>query len=1169
MPEPTSSRLYLGDIRDESYEVDIGPFRLAQRLGTGSMGEVWRGCHVEQDVDVALKVIVSDRAMKNRFHRAFRQEVRSMAGLNHPFVVDVYDYGTVGKQAEELSLGQIRAGSPYLVMEYAEAGTLADRIDGNISWEITQLVLFSLLDALAHSHARGVLHRDLKPQNVLLARHGSGLGVRLSDYGLAYAMRDTQEVANWHRTAGTPEYMAPELVTGRWRQYGPPTDLYALGCLAFELLEGRPPFGGQNVVQIARAQLEAPAPNLSDDVRCPPEMNRWLQTLLAKSVSDRFSSAANAARALRQISGPLDEAKLQHDWAVLIGEGSAVSMGDNGPPSQSAYPSHSLDIIINHDHVNNEQSQPENGCDGRSLPIPEQWRRPNVIMPSLRMVGTGRGIFRLRRLPVMGRESERDHLWRRLCECAHQNKVGVTLLSGPAGVGKDYLAQWLCDRSGELGAAQVFRAYHESSDEFVDGFAEMVRRRYSLTGLPRGEVELFFKSLLTDLGATEPYEWKAITQVICGGDDHEGVHFQSPKQRYMACARFLERLSRRGPLLLWLNDVQWGMEILQLVQLLVEQPEIEAPIYVVMTAGADRLAAAERHSELVDSILEAPEADKLDLGPLDQTTIRQLVEKALFLEPSASYEVARRSGGNPLHALELVGAWLDRDLLRPDRHGYVLDEEDDPGVPGEWTEFWLEVVERLTAEYQGGQAMLEVGAILGEQIRRPVWKKAADYMGVKFQEELVDELLERVYIYETPRGLVFSQNMLREALFESARSAGRWRQACHAAARALDTISQDDLNVDERVGLLLLEAGKSAEGAQRLLLAVRRRFRNREYHAMIHLARRGQMALRGHESRDSQQVRAELLEQLSHGWNSIGRRGLALREAEKARKIADELQEPGRMGGARLRELTPTFIRGDLDEARQIATEALEILEGQAEFESTYASICLLLANIELRQENYDEALQRIDEASEALSGVEAPVVSCQADFVRLKARMLRGEDLIREEVEVVLDKCRSANTTYGEVQVRNIRAEIARREGELDEAKKWYESAVTLANLLDPDVGVPARVNLALVALERGDLGGAGQIAQRILQDLRRTRRPQMRLYTIAAMLPMHISRVEFVDASQILEEIEEIIDELGVGADPDIAFCISTAGELLEKEKGQEDLHRKVLDLLAIVDP
>ena len=77
------------------------------------------------------------------------------------------------------------------------------------------------------------------------------------------------------------------------------------------------------------------------------------------------------------------------------------------------------------------------------------------------------------------------------------------------------------------------------------------------------------------------------------------------------------------------------------------------------------------------------------------------------------------------------------------------------------------------------------------------------------------------------------------------------------------------------------------------------------------------------------------------------------------------------------------------------------------------------------------------------------------------------------------------------------------------------------------------------------------------------------MRLYTIAAMLPMHISRAKFVDASQILEEIEEIIDELGVGADPDIAFCISTAGELLEKEKGQEDLHRKVLDLLAIVDP
>lgn len=1169
-----SRRLFLGDLDGMDARVKLGPFRLDECVGMGSMGEVWRGCHVEQDVDVAVKVILSERAAKTTFHRAFRQEVRSMAGLNHPFVVDVYDYGTVDARAEDRSLGEIRAGSPYFAMEYAQGGSLADCLADEMSWEAIQIVLFSLLDALAHSHARGVVHRDIKPHNVLISVQPGigGSAVKLTDYGLAYALRDTHEVANWHRAAGTPEYMAPELVTGDWRRYGPATDLYALGCLAFEMLEGRPPFRGSNIVQIANAQLEEAPPPLSERAAIPSEMERWLQVALAKDVDKRFSNAADAAWALRQVTGSLDEEKFRRGWAQLTStiEGDDESDGeDNG---QSVMPMHSLQPVI--DEPRKSCVSAEGGVDFESprRQIPRRWQRRRVVMPTIRMVGTGRGIFRLQRLPVLGRTEERDHLWRQLRQCAQSGKVRATLLSGPAGVGKDYLAEWLCDRAGELGAAQVFRAYHDTSDEFGDGMAKMIERHFALSGLKRREVNDFFKGLLTGLGAEEAYEWEAMTEIVRPASrtgESTTVRFLAPKQRYMAYARFLERLARRGPVLLWLNDVQWGLEVLNAVRLLLEQPQVQAPIYVVMTARTDLLTDDRPHLEVLEAIDEHPRAQSLAVEPLDETTIRQLVEEALFLEPSAAYEVARRSGGNPLHALEMVGQWLDRDLLESSRYGYLLRDGAPPGTGGEWIEVWSDVIERLVDGVSGGRLVLELGAVLGRSIQRPVWEDAADQLDVEVPEPLVETLLDRKYVRATSRGLVFTQNLLREALFASARKQGRWEQLSMAGARALDRHSHDEDRLDERVGLLLLEGGESVEGARRLLAATESRFLGREYHALIHLASRGVEALEDHDGDDALRLQCQLLDKLSHGWHGLAKHGLALEAAEKARQIADQLQEPLQMGTARLRQMGPTYVRGGLDEAQELGMEALKLLGDVEDAKSKRADVYLTLAHIELRRGNFEQARKRVSEARDILRDVEAPVLRCQAEYVRLKAQIIGDEEIERREAESVIDRCRKAGTILGEVRSLNLRAEVARRDGELDEAKRWYEKAVVRSALIDPDRAVAPQLNLALIAIENGDLVGGGHIAERVLQGLRRTTRPQMRLYSMAAMAPMQVVRGQFDDAERNLDQIQSLVDELGVGTDPDLELCLRAAVEELKQKNGQEELHRTVTDLLTTLDP
>src|SRR5262245_24170105 len=136
------------------------------------------------------------------------------------------------------------AGSPFLAMELANVGSLREHATP-VDYPSVRHLLLQLLDALAHAHARGVLHRDVKPGNVLIFEDDLGRrAVKLADFGLAHALGRCPVDGELSATAGTPTYMAPEQHQGAWREFGPWTDLYALGCTAFRLVQGRPPFEG-------------------------------------------------------------------------------------------------------------------------------------------------------------------------------------------------------------------------------------------------------------------------------------------------------------------------------------------------------------------------------------------------------------------------------------------------------------------------------------------------------------------------------------------------------------------------------------------------------------------------------------------------------------------------------------------------------------------------------------------------------------------------------------------------------------------------------------------------------------------------------------------------------------------------------------------------------------
>lgn len=218
--------------------IAIGAFDIFRPIGEGGMGEVWEGVHREHGEAVAIKLLKENRKGNQESINAFEMEVKAIAALDHPGIVTVFDYGLISDEVAENSNGRLTSGSQYIAMELAHRGSLR-KYKNALNWKELKLVLETILDALAHAHAAGFVHRDLKPSNILIGCSGSKSGVKLTDFGLAQMIESYGGVrSGW----GTPLYMAPEQFRKAWREYGPWTDLYALGIMTFQLAAGYYPF---------------------------------------------------------------------------------------------------------------------------------------------------------------------------------------------------------------------------------------------------------------------------------------------------------------------------------------------------------------------------------------------------------------------------------------------------------------------------------------------------------------------------------------------------------------------------------------------------------------------------------------------------------------------------------------------------------------------------------------------------------------------------------------------------------------------------------------------------------------------------------------------------------------------------------------------------------------
>jgi serine/threonine protein kinase/tetratricopeptide (TPR) repeat protein len=883
----------------------LPPFELLDPLGRGAMGTVWRGRHAEDPASaVAIKVLAGEVAADPAFRDAFAEEVGAAARLDHPGVVCIFDHGTVPMDIRAPVAAEIEPGAPYLVMELVEGGPLSDW-RGRLRWAELRTVLLSLLDALAHAHARGVIHRDLKPDNVLF--RADRAGVKLTDFGVAHrtsadaAARsgDGERLLLESRgLVGTPDYMAPEQVKGRRHELGPWTDLYGLGCLAFTLASGRRPFHRGEIVQTLYAQLKDDVPPLDPHAPVPPGFERWLRRLLEKDPAARFRRAADAAWALMRLENDTTTASRAF-WPVArdsvegpegSGEVQWTRWTDEATARGDGLSVEALSFVHERTSEALPALEPASAHPAQRPdhpPLPATWRRPRRA--GVRVIqGAGLALFDLRDPHLAGREAERDLLWTRLGEVCAGGLTRVVAITGPAGIGKSRLADWLCERAHELGAATPLVARHAPEPAPGDGLGPMLARYLQLGLVPPDRRAPQIAAVAEALGLDVRGLW-LLEGMLARGEDRTtgtgrrvntaGFALPGADARATVIKQVVNALSRDRPVILHLDDAPHGRAALRLVQqLLTQRPH---PVLVLLT-GDDGVPPGDTESRaLWSAVLAHPATDAVRLGPLSEDAQHQLVADMVQLSPKLVSQVIRRADGNPMFCVQLLRGWIQRNALVQTPDGFALTAATADALPEDVSAMWADRLDRaLDAE---ARPVAELAAALGARVDEQEWAAACQVAGVASYAAARDLLMaQRLIAPLEGRTWAFVHPGARAALLEAAAARDDVTRLHQACADAL---------------LLAAVPGSDARRARHLLAA--RAWLDAE---PVLLSAADAHRLRGEPTR----AREHLLE-----------RHRALRAAGVPRR------DP-RVGAGRLRWAALARESGDIDRALRLARRARE-----------------------------------------------------------------------------------------------------------------------------------------------------------------------------------------------------------------------------------------------------
>ncbi|MCB9688656.1 MAG: protein kinase [Alphaproteobacteria bacterium] len=972
----------LHELGSRGAPIPAGPFDLTRRIGRGAVGDVWRARHHDRRLVVAVKVLAHQDP---RMRASFDTEVRAAASLDHPNIVRVVGTGILGPEAEAVGHGEVRVESPWCAMELAEGGTL-DSWCGRLPWSQVKAVVLSLLDALAHAHARGVVHLDLKPSNVLLRTRDGG--VVLSDFGLAKVV----ELQHGRTTvAGTPQYMAPEQFRGDSRDYGPWTDLYALGCLVVHLVTGAPPFAAETIEGQRLAHLEAALPTMVSRVPVPVGLDGWISRLMEKDPAERFQRAADAAWALSHLQDPADGPPL-----------------DDLPPKPFRSRTWTLSLHSLHDE---EPSLPQGiapvGAErprpGQHPPCPDDWRTVSHAAAVEDFADVALSLVGLRRPPLVGREAERDQLWGTLLSVARGDGPRMAVLRGPSGCGKSVLSRWLGERAHEVGAAIVLDA--TPGPDGRAGLQAAVGRYLRLEGLGLAAAQERIHHAFPEL--PEPVVEDLAILVV-----EHGIAM-SPAERVGAVVAFAAGLAAGRVLLVRLEPgAPADADQLLLARMLVASG---GPVLVV--------------AEEVGEPLPLGEVDLLSLAPMSERDLLALLDAMVPLEHAVRARLAELCGDNPDLLVRTLQRLVDADAFQRGSDGWQLR----PGVP-------LALPWEVAEQWAG-----RVAAILG-RLPRPVRAVlvGAAFLGRALTEERLVTVCEAL---GTELATVLAAS--RELLDVGPTGVPRWEHPAVpavlregfpdlAAAQAAAEATAGQVGVEALHATLLVRSGRLREAVEPLLLGAEACLREGDpVRALELLDRRARILTTMGLEAPAAEVPDALLRARIAGMQGADD---AETLAAIAVALASRYDAHDALAEALLVKARRTAARGDLEVARAEIRRAIDAFATVGDVDGTgralreAGDLALLGGDVASALSLHARAVSRITNDPVARGSARAAL----AETLRQTGDLVRA----REEACAALDEVGSARSA-ARSEAMQVLADVDRTSGDIDGAESWYRAVL------------------------------------------------------------------------------------------------------------------------------